>query len=321
MSNNRIKVISIVGPTASGKTALSISVAKAFNGEVVSCDSMQIYKGMDIATAKPTLKEQDGIPHHLIDVADPSDVYSVARYVEDATFVIKDITARGKLPVIAGGTGLYVDSLLGGISFCDGNVDLNLRHELQLKLEEIGIDGMLNLLSEFDPESADRMRIERNPKRIVRAFEVYYTTGTTMTEQNIHSRDETSVFEPIKIGINYRDRKRLYDRINLRVDMMLDAGLLKEAQKYLSSPKGETSKQAIGYKELKPYFAGEKSLEECIETLKRSTRRYAKRQLTWFNRDPQIKWYFADDYNDIQELHTDIISYLKAKGFDVYENA
>lgn len=321
MPNNRIKVVSIVGPTASGKTALSISVAKAFNGEVVSCDSMQIYKGMDIATAKPTLKEQDGIPHHLIDVADPSDVYSVARYVEDATFVIKDITARGKLPVIAGGTGLYVDSLLGGLSFCDGNVDLNLRHELQQKLEEIGIDGMLKLLSEFDPESADRMRVERNPKRVVRAFEVYYTTGTTMTEQNIHSRDKASVFEPIKIGINYHDRERLYDRINLRVDMMLDAGLLKEAQKYLSSSKGETSKQAIGYKELKPYFAGEKSLEECIETLKRSTRRYAKRQLTWFNRDPQIKWYFADDYNDTQELHTDIISYLKSKGFDVYENA
>lgn len=321
LSKNRIKVISIVGPTASGKTALSIAVAKTFGGEIVSCDSMQIYKGMNIATAKPSAREQAGIPHHLMDFADPADVYSVAKYVEDATIAIKDISAREKLPVIVGGTGLYVDSLLGGISFSEGDTNLSLRSDLQKKLDEVGIDGMLTLLSEFDPASAKKMSFERNPKRIIRAIEVYYTTGITMTEQNIHSRDKASIFEPVKIGINFRDRDNLYNRINLRVDMMLEAGLLDETKQFLSLPEGETSKQAIGYKELKPYFDGLKSLEECVETLKRSTRRYAKRQLTWFNRDPDIEWFFADDYSNAQELHTQIISYLVSKGFDINEKA
>ena len=195
------------------------------------------------------------------------------------------------------------------------------KQELQKKLDEIGIEAMLKLLAEFDPESAEKMSVERNPKRIIRAFEVYYTTGTTMTVQNLRSKEKPSAFDAVKIGINYRCREVLYERINKRVDMMLDAGLLEETKYYLSLTEGQTSKQAIGYKELKPYFEGEKSLDECVEALKRSTRRYAKRQLTWFNRDPDIKWFFADDFTDSQELHTHVISYLNSKGFDINEKA
>lgn len=316
MSDNKIKLLSVAGPTASGKTALSVSLALALDGEIVSSDSMQIYKGMDIATAKPDMNERKGIVHHLMDFIEPDDTYSVARYVTDASNAINSIVSKHKIPILVGGTGLYIDSLLNGITFCEGEVDFELRNKLQSKLELVGIDKMLSQLSEFDPESAEKFSLERNPKRIIRAFEVYYTTGVTFSMQNILSKKNESPFNPVKIALNFRNREKLYERINTRVDAMMSKGLLEEANMYFSLNLSNTSKQAIGYKELKPYFDKTKSLEECIETLKQSTRRYAKRQLTWFNRDPEIKWFFVDDYNDSEELLSDVVFYLSNKGFD-----
>ncbi len=316
LSDNKIKVVSIAGPTASGKTSLSVKLAQRFGAEIVSADSMQIYKGMDIATAKPTKEEMCSIPHHLMDFVDIEETYSVARYIEDANKAIENIHSRGKLPLIVGGTGLYMDSLLSGITYCEGEVDLDLRKKLQDKLALVGIDEMLRELATFDPDSAQRLSIELNPKRIIRAMEVYYTTGITMTEQNLRSRNVESQYNPTKIALNFRDRQKLYDRINLRVDIMLEQGLVKEAEAYFSSNPGNTAVQAIGYKELKPYFDGVLSLEECVETLKRSTRRYAKRQLTWFMRDQQIKWFYADDYNNSDELFQSVSDYLIQEGFE-----
>lgn len=317
MSDNKIRVVSIAGPTASGKTSLSVNLAIRFDAEIVSSDSMQIYRGMDIATAKPTKEEMKGIPHHLMDFVDTTEAYSVAKYIEDASKAIIDIHNRHKLPIIVGGTGLYMDSLLSGITYCDGEVDLKLRKDLQDKFELVGIDKMLEELATFDPDSAARLSLERNPKRIIRAMEVYYTTGVTMTEQNLRSKSKESLYSPTKIALNFRDRQKLYDRINLRVDIMLKDGLLKEAEDYFSSNHGNTAVQAIGYKELKPYFDGVLSLDECIETLKRSTRRYAKRQLTWFMRDPEIKWFYVDDYNDSHILINEVSDYLIQEGFEL----
>lgn len=317
MSDNKIKVISIAGPTASGKTSLSVKLAQSFGAEIVSADSMQIYKGMDIATAKPTKEEMCSIPHHLMDYVNAQESYSVARYIEDANKAITDIHTRGKLPMIVGGTGLYMDSLLSGITYCEGEVDLELRKKLQDRLSAMGIDSMLQELSVFDPDSAHRLSVERNPKRIIRAMEVYYTTGVTMTEQNLRSRDNDSPYNPTKIALNFKDRQKLYDRINLRVDIMLEQGLVKEAEAYFALNPGNTAVQAIGYKELKPYFDGESSLDECVETLKRSTRRYAKRQLTWFMRDPQIHWFYSDDYNNTDELFQSVSDYLIKEGFEL----
>lgn len=316
MSDKKIKVVSIAGPTASGKTSLSVKLAQRLGAEIVSADSMQIYKGMDIATAKPAKEEMCSIVHHLMDFVDAQETYSVARYIDDANKAIADIHSRGKLPMIVGGTGLYMDSLLSGITYCEGEVDLDLRKKLQDKLSLFGIDFMLKELATFDTESATRLSVERNPKRIIRAMEVYYTTGVTMTEQNLRSKENESQYIPTKIALNFRDRQKLYDRINLRVDLMLEQGLVEEAEVYFASNPGNTAVQAIGYKELKPYFDGELSLVECVETLKRSTRRYAKRQLTWFMRDPQIKWFYADDYDSSEVLCEAVSDYLIQEGFE-----
>lgn len=316
LSDKKIKVVSIAGPTASGKTSLSVKLAQRLGAEIVSADSMQIYKGMDIATAKPAKEEMCSIVHHLMDFVDAQETYSVARYIDDANKAIADIHSRGKLPMIVGGTGLYMDSLLSGITYCEGEVDLDLRKKLQDKLSLFGIDFMLKELATFDTESATRLSVERNPKRIIRAMEVYYTTGVTMTEQNLRSKENESQYIPTKIALNFRDRQKLYDRINLRVDLMLEQGLVEEAEVYFASNPGNTAVQAIGYKELKPYFDGELSLVECVETLKRSTRRYAKRQLTWFMRDPQIKWFYADDYDSSEVLCEAVSDYLIQEGFE-----
>ncbi len=316
MSDKKIKVVSIAGPTASGKTSLSVKLAQRLGAEIVSADSMQIYKGMDIATAKPAKEEMCSIVHHLMDFVDAQETYSVARYIDDANKAIADIHSRGKLPMIVGGTGLYMDSLLSGITYCEGEVDLDLRKKLQDKLSLFGLDFMLKELATFDTESATRLSVERNPKRIIRAMEVYYTTGVTMTEQNLRSKENESQYIPTKIALNFRDRQKLYDRINLRVDLMLEQGLVEEAEVYFASNPGNTAVQAIGYKELKPYFDGELSLVECVETLKRSTRRYAKRQLTWFMRDPQIKWFYADDYDSSEVLCEAVSDYLIQEGFE-----
>ncbi len=321
MSDNKIKIISIVGPTASGKTSLSVELALALNTEIISADSMQIYKYMDIATAKPNIDERKGITHHLMDYVEPGESYSVSRYVSDASTIAEIISKKGRIPVLVGGTGLYVDSLLDGIKFCEGETDLKLRESLKADLEKYGLDFMISKLSEFDPQSAKKLSAERNPKRIIRAMEVYYTTGATFTQQNLKSKEQPSVYDPLKIGLKFRNRDLLYNRINQRVDIMLEQGLLKEAETFFNSPYGNTAKQAIGYKELKPYFDGEKKLIECVELLKQSTRRYAKRQLTWFNRDSNIHWFYVDDYNDPQKLFSDVLSLVKTKGFDIIENS
>mgnify|MGYP000469674578 FL=1 len=305
---NSIKVVSIVGPTASGKTKLSVELAKHFNGEIVSADSMQIYSGMQIATAKPTKAEMDGVPHHMMGFLPPDKTYSVASYVNDASKCIADIHSRGMLPFIVGGTGLYVDSLLNNISFSDDKRDEEYCSRLCKIGEEDGTDRLLDMLSEFDPESAQRLRGGRNIKRIIRAIEFYKTTGKTITEQIKESHNIPSPYSAVKLGLNCRDRQVLYDRINRRVDIMLDEGLLEEAQRVINSELSYTSVKAIGYKELIPYFNGSKSLNDCVEKLKMETRRYAKRQITWFKRDTEINWIYIDEYNSFEEIY----SYAKA---------
>jgi tRNA dimethylallyltransferase len=302
---NKIPIIAVVGPTASGKTGLAVHIAKKYNGEVVSSDSMQIYKEMNIGTAKPSIEEMDGVPHHLIDFVEPNQSFSVADYVAKAHEVITDIHQRGKLPIIAGGTGLYVSSLLNNIQFAQTESDDSVRNELYAFAEQNGAEALHQKLMEIDPDSAQAIHPNNIP-RVVRAIEIYKLTGITMSEHQRNSRLNPSQYHALKIGINYKDRSVLYDRINKRVDMMLQQGLLEEAKAILSSEYASTAMQAIGYKELAPYFNGELSLEEAIANLKQQTRRYAKRQLTWFRRDQEIHWFFPDEYENIQILQKNI---------------
>ena len=300
--NNKIKLITVVGPTASGKTRLGVELAKRYGGEVISADSMQIYKGMQIATAKPTVEEMQGIPHHLMDFLEPNQTYSVAMFVDDAKKCIEDIFSRGKIPVIVGGTGLYVDSLLNNISFHESQRDTGLSEKLRELYYTEGVDYLLDMLRKFDGESAERLETEKNPKRIIRAIEFYKTTGITITEQNKNSKNEESPYSAIKLGLNFEDRQKLYDRINKRVDLMVEAGLVSEAKRVFNSELSFTSVKAIGYKELFPYLKGELPLEECIEKLKQETRRYAKRQITWFKRDKEINWLYPDKADSFEQL-------------------
>ena len=300
--NNKIKLITVVGPTASGKTRLGVELAKRYGGEVISADSMQIYKGMQIATAKPTVEEMQGIPHHLMDFLEPNQTYSVAMFVDDAKKCIEDISSRGKIPVIVGGTGLYVDSLLNNISFHESQRDTELSEKLRELYYTEGVDYLLDMLRKFDGESAERLETEKNPKRIIRAIEFYKTTGITITKQNKKSKNEESPYSAIKLGLNFEDRQKLYDRINERVDLMVEAGLVLEAKRVFNSELSFTSVKAIGYKELFPYLKGELPLEECIEKLKQETRRYAKRQITWFKRDKEINWLYPDKADSFEQL-------------------
>ena len=292
---SKIKTVFIVGPTASGKTGLGISLAEKFSGEIVSADSMQIYKGIHIASAAPDIAEMRGIPHHLLEFLEPSVSYSVADYVKAARGVIADIEKRGNLPIAVGGTGLYISSLADNTEYTDEETDYALRKALENRFDQIGAEEMLKELSEFDPDTAARLH-PNNRRRIIRAFEVYKTTGKTVTEQNELSRKGEELIEPLLIGINYRDREKLYSRINLRVDIMLKNGLLEEAKTALRENGGAV--QAIGHKELAGFLKGECTLNEAAEKLKRQTRRYAKRQLTWFNRDKRINWIYADETAD-----------------------
>lgn len=291
-----IKTVFIAGPTASGKTALGAALAKKFGGEVVSADSMQIYRGIHIASAAPDSDETLGVPHHMLEFLEPEQSFSVAEYVNAAREVIKDINARGKLPFVVGGTGLYISSLADNTVYADEPTDLDLRKELNTLFDQEGAEKMLERLSEFDPESAARLH-PNNRRRIIRAFEVYRLTGHSITEQNILSKAGEKYIEPLLIGITYRDREKLYERINRRVDIMLENGLEDEARAALSRSSGGAV-QAIGHKELAEYIKGECSLSEAAESLKRQTRRYAKRQLTWFKRDKRINWIYADECPD-----------------------
>ncbi len=298
MAECKLPVFAVVGPTASGKTALAVEVCKAIGGEVVSCDSMQIYRGMDIATAKPTPEEMQGIPHHLIDFVDPCENYSVARYCEDAKRAINDIHSRGKTPVICGGTGLYYSSLADNVKFFDEESDLEYRAFLFDRAEKEGAQVLLDELREFDPERAQFLHVN-DLNRIVRALEIYHTTGKNISAQNLESKLEPTPYEFRTVCLDAKDRQFLYDRINRRVDIMLQNGLLDEAKAFFENENGNTAVQAIGYKELKPYLDGEASLEECVENLKMQTRRYAKRQLTWFRRDGRIKMINIDEESDL----------------------
>ena len=306
---SKTPVIAVVGPTASGKTSMSVEIAKRFSGQVVSADSMQIYEKMNIATAKPTKEEMQGIPHHLIGFQPVDLKYSVADYVASAKKCIEKIYADGDLPVIAGGTGLYVDSLLQNIQFSEETGSEKVRKELTEMFEEKGAEYMLNLLSEIDPETASSLHLN-DKNRIIRALEIYKLTGKTMTEQKILSRQEETPYDVIYIGINYRDRNILYDRINRRVDLMLENGLLEEAKDFYGLNRDNTACQAIGYKELAPYFKGEKTLEECVEKLKLETRHYAKRQLTWFRKNENIVWIYPDDYESAEDMYNHVFGVI-----------
>lgn len=299
---SKIPLVAVLGPTASGKTSLGVLIAKEYGGEVVSADSMQIYKGMDIATAKPSAEEMRGIPHHMMSFLEPDKRYSVALYADAARKAIDGIYRRGKLPVLVGGTGLYISTLLNNVQLPEDGGDEALREALFARLEKEGADALLFELSSFDPQSAERLSQMKNGKRIVRAIEIYRTTGITMTHHLENSRKAPSPYDDVRIGLKCRDRENLYSRINKRVDIMLSQGLLEEAEQFLTSGCSQTAKMAIGYKELRPYFDGNASLEEAVEKLKQETRRYAKRQLTWFLRDKTVRWIDTDAVTDNAEI-------------------
>ena len=305
----KIPVIAVVGPTASGKTSLSINIAKKYGGQVVSADSMQIYENMDLATAKPTLEEMQGIKHHLIGFQPIDKKFSVAEYVSLASECIEKIHNEGDLPVVAGGTGLYIDSLLQNIQFSKEEENTDIRKELTDLFDEKGAEYMLEYLREIDPLTAQRLHL-KDKSRIIRALEIYKVTGKTMTEQKALSKTEPSPYNSLIIGINYRDRNVLYDRINRRVDIMLENGLLEEAKDFYNIPQDKTACQAIGYKELAPYFKGEKDLTECVEKLKQETRHYAKRQLTWFRKNESINWIYPDDYESESEMYNAVYNII-----------
>lgn len=278
----KIFVLAVCGPTASGKTELGVRLAKRLDGEIISADSMQIYKGMEIATAKPAEREMEGIPHHLMNFLNPDTAFSVADYVSMAHGCIKDIDERGKLPIVVGGTGLYISSLMNNLRFDDTGSDLDFREEMRRFAEENGNSELWEKLRSCDPEAAAKLH-PNNLNRIIRALEVYRLSGATITEAQEKSRAYESPYSAYYLMPDY-SREELYGRINARVDKMLDMGLLEEAKDFFTHKDYVTAAQAIGYKELKPFLDGEKTLEECVERLKQATRNYAKRQLTWFKK-------------------------------------
>lgn len=311
----KIPVVAVIGPTASGKSDLAVNICRQFNGEAVSADSMQIYKGMDIATAKPTKEEMQGVPHHMIDFLDNTRSFSVAEYQRLAGECILKIHSLGKLPVVVGGTGLYVDTLLDNIRLTDNSFDEEIRKKLIKRLDTDGIEKLYEELKSIDSDYAEKIHIN-NTKKILRALEVWYSSGITMTQQ-IKNSYASSPYETCYIGLDAQDRQYLYDRINQRVDLMLKRGLEAEARDYLSLDNASTSSQAIGYKELKPYFNNELTFEQAVDNLKQSTRRYAKRQLTWFRRNKRINWLKIDNYQNKEQLfeaaNTIVKSFMKGE--------
>lgn len=304
----KLKVIAVAGPTASGKSGLAIELAKKLDAEVISCDSMQIYKGMDIGTAKVTADEADGIVHHLIDFVDPAYSFSVSDYVNLAHETILDIKSRNKNVIIAGGTGLYLRSLLYGIEFSDNSSDEKLRDELTKKAET-NADELFEQLKILDPVASENIHVN-NTKRLVRALEYCLVTGEKISEQSVIKESKYDYYLAI---LEYNDREKLYQRINYRVDLMIEQGLLEEARDFINN-KG-TAVQAIGYKELNPYFQGEIDLETATENIKRETRRYAKRQLTWFRKEQNAHRFNVDEYEDKEQLslkiYNEIIDFLR----------
>ena len=285
------RVLCVVGPTASGKTKMAVALARRFGGEVVSVDSMQIYRGMTIGTAAPTAEEMEGVPHHMIAVADPAEQWSAARFCQAADACIQDILSRGKLPVLAGGTGLYLDALIRGDDFAPGSQGGEVRLRLQRELREQGPEALLERLRTVDPETAGRLHL-RDEKRILRALEIYEQTGEPMSLRDRRGRQRPDRYEAVYIGLSFRDREDLRRRIDRRVDDMVRQGLLQEVQDLLDSglPRDATALQAIGYKQFLAVADGAATTDQAVEEVKLRSRQYAKRQLTWLRRDEDIHW-------------------------------
>lgn len=301
LDKNKPRVLAVAGPTASGKTWLGVELAKKYGGEVISADSIQIYKGMDIASAKPTNEEMQGIPHHLIGFLDRDVTFSAADYVRLANQKIREVLSRGNLPIIVGGTGLYIDSLLDNVRFSEGGSDEAYRKSLYTFAEAEGNEALHRKLAEADPEAAEGIH-PNNLVRVVRALEVCHITGRKFSELKKESRTVESPYDSLMIGLNYHDRQKLYDRIDLRVDEMAARGLVDEARELYDHGGMKTAANAIGFKEFIPFFRGEENIGACIDKIKQETRRYAKRQLTWFRKNPRIQWIFLDEFNKKNEI-------------------
>ncbi|MBR2742763.1 MAG: tRNA (adenosine(37)-N6)-dimethylallyltransferase MiaA [Clostridia bacterium] len=299
----KIRVAVICGPTATGKTKLSVELCREFSGEVVSADSMQVYKMLDIGSAKPSEVERGGVPHHMMDIIEPQKSFNVSDYCRAAARCIEDIEKRGRLPFIVGGTGLYIDSLIGGVDFSPIENDYEYREELKARAEAEGTAALYDELMRIDARSAEKINVN-DEKRIIRALEIYRVTGKTKSYFSERSKEQKSIYEPLYIGLNYHDRALMYERIRARVDEMMSAGLLCEVKRlteidgFLSS----TAAKGIGYKELYPYLQGECTLEDAVEEIKRASTRYAKRQLTWFRRNKDINWLYADSDGGFDEV-------------------
>lgn len=303
---DKMPVVAVGGPTASGKTAFSVQLAKRLGGEIVCADSMQIYKGLDVGTAKATKEEMEGVPHHLMDFLPPEQTFSVADFVDAANREVKDIAARGRLPILVGGTGLYIESFLNGVRFAEQKADPALREKLEQEAAALGPEAMHQKLAAVDPDYAATVH-PNNVGRVVRALELYYSTGKTMSRQRAESLPETPPFDSLVFCLAPADRAQLYRRIDLRVDRMLEAGILEEA-KLVFENRGRyrTAAQAIGYKEFFPYFEGTAELAACADKLKQASRNYAKRQLTWFRRMENIIWLDPGDEAILQQAETTV---------------
>ena len=296
MENKKIKLLAVVGPTAGGKSALALELARRYGGEIISCDSMQIYKRMDIGTAKPTVEEMAQVPHHMIDIVEPDCAFSSEDYVRFASERIADCSARGVLPIVCGGTGLYLDALLRGGNSAPISDTSALRTQLCERVEKEGIEPLYRELQAVDPESAEAIH-PNNTKRVIRAMEIYLSTGTTKSELDRLSRQMESPYDFKVVGLFYKDREVLYKRIEKRVDIMIEQGLLDETKSLMDEGvfiTNRTAAQAIGYKELLGYVQGDMSLDDAVEELKKATRRYAKRQMTWFSAKEYVQPLYAD---------------------------
>lgn len=307
-----MKLVCVVGPTGCGKTRLGVELAKRLDGEVVSCDSMQIYRGMTIGTAAPTENEMDGVPHHMVGVVGPEENYSVARYAEDAARCVDDIISRGRQPVVVGGTGLYLNALLAGHGFAGGDKDGKCRAELEERWEKQGGEAMYAELLRIDPETAGVLH-RNDKKRILRALEIWRETGKTMAQHNAETKQIPLRYDSVRIGLAYEDREKMKRAIDARVDRMVEAGLFEEVQSLLAAgvPRSATAMQAIGYKEALSFFDGRATREEAAAEIKLHSRQYAKRQLTWLRRDRDIYWYYwkkTRDFSSCLAFSTEILT-------------